>query len=81
MRTSHSSNGRLKSEIKQERSLPSFTDVDRAACVGADGEEINRNTLIALISGILLKEKSGVIVTDSVTSDSLTAAFVLYFFN
>lgn len=48
------------------------TDVDRAACVGADGEEINRNTLIALISGILLKEKSGVIVTDSVTSDSLT---------
>lgn len=48
------------------------TDVDRAACVGPDGEEINRNSLIALISGILLKEKAGVIVTDSVTSDYLT---------
>jgi len=48
------------------------TDVDRAACVGADGEEINRNSLIELVSAILLKEKSGVIVTDSVTSDGLT---------
>ncbi|MBD5632681.1 MAG: phosphomannomutase/phosphoglucomutase [Clostridia bacterium] len=48
------------------------TDVDRAACVNADGEEINRNSLIALISGILLEEKPGTIVTDSVTSDALT---------
>jgi len=48
------------------------TDVDRAACVDANGEEINRNSLIALISGILLKERAGVIVTDSVTSDYLT---------
>lgn len=48
------------------------TDVDRAACVGADGREINRNALIALISAILLKEKAGTIVTDSVTSDGLT---------
>jgi len=48
------------------------TDVDRAACVGADGEEINRNSLIALISAILLKERKGVIVTDSVTSGGLT---------
>lgn len=48
------------------------TDVDRAACVGADGEEINRNSLIALISAILLKERAGVIVTDSVTSGGLT---------
>lgn len=47
------------------------TDVDRAACVGPDGEEINRDSLIALISGILLKEKAGTIVTDSVTSDGL----------
>lgn len=48
------------------------TDVDRAACVDSDGEEINRNRLIALISAILIKEKAGVIVTDSVTSDHLT---------
>ena len=48
------------------------TDVDRAACVDADGGEINRNALIALLSAILLKDKKGVIVTDSVTSDGLT---------
>ena len=49
------------------------TDVDRAGAVDRQGEEINRNRLIALISAILLKEKSGTIVTDSVTSDGLTA--------
>lgn len=51
------------------------TDVDRAGAVAPDGEEINRNRLIALISAILLAEKPGVIVTDSVTSDGL-AAFI-----
>ncbi len=49
------------------------TDVDRAGAVAPDGKEINRNRLIALISAILLEEKKGVIVTDSVTSDGLTA--------
>ncbi len=48
------------------------TDVDRAAIVAPDGEEINRNSLIALISYILINERRGVIVTDSVTSDYLT---------
>ena len=49
------------------------TDVDRAACVAPDGQEINRNRLIALISAILLEEQPGAtIVTDSVTSDALT---------
>lgn len=48
------------------------TDVDRAACVDKSGREINRNALIALLSAILLKERAGVIVTDSVTSDHLT---------
>ena len=48
------------------------TDVDRAAIVDKDGTEINRNRLIALISAILLEEKAGTIVTDSVTSDGLT---------
>lgn len=48
------------------------TDVDRAGAVDYDGKEINRNTLIALISAILLEEKSGAyIVTDSITSDGL----------
>lgn len=49
------------------------TDVDRAGAVAPNGEEINRNRLIALISAILLGEKSGgYIVTDSVTSDGLS---------
>ena len=47
------------------------TDVDRAGAVDERGEEINRNRLIALISAILLQEKKGTIVTDSVTSDGL----------
>ena len=48
------------------------TDVDRAGAVAPDGEEINRNRLIALISAILLEEEPGAyIVTDSVTSDGL----------
>ena len=47
------------------------TDVDRAGAVDKDGSEINRNRLIALISAILLKERKGTIVTDSVTSDGL----------
>lgn len=47
------------------------TDVDRAGAVDKNGEEINRNSLIALISAILLQEKPGTIVTDSVTSDGL----------
>lgn len=48
------------------------TDVDRAACVGADGRELNRNRLVALASAIALQENPGAtIVTDSVTSDGL----------
>lgn len=48
------------------------TDVDRAACVGKDGEEINRNRLIALASIIVSRDSScATIVTDSVTSDGL----------
>lgn len=48
------------------------TDVDRAGCVGKNGEEINRNRLIALASAIVGKDNPGAtIVTDSVTSDGL----------
>lgn len=48
------------------------TDVDRAAIVDNQGREINKNRLIALISAVLLKEKKGTIVTDSVTSTGLS---------
>ncbi len=47
------------------------TDVDRAAIVDASGKEINKEKLIALISAVLLKDKKGTIVTDSVTSGEL----------
>ena len=52
------------------------TDVDRAGAVFADGTEINRNRLIALLSAVVLKEHPGAtIVTDSITSSGL-AAFI-----
>lgn len=48
------------------------TDVDRAAVVSSDGDEINRNALIALLSAIVLKEHpQSYIVTDSITSTGL----------
>lgn len=59
-------------ESKADLGIIFDTDVDRAACVGADGEEINRNALIALASVIALDgHPGGTIVTDSVTSDGL----------
>ena len=49
------------------------TDVDRVAAVDRQGNEINRNRLIALIAAIVLQEHPGsTIVTDSITSDGLT---------
>lgn len=48
------------------------TDVDRAGCVDAHGEEINRNRLVSLASAIALEgHTGGTIVTDSVTSDGV----------
>lgn len=49
------------------------TDVDRAAIVSKHGEEINKNSLIALISSIVLEEHpNSAIVTDSITSTGLS---------
>ena len=49
------------------------TDVDRSAVVDANGNPVNRNALIALISSIILKEHPGsTIVTDSITSEGLS---------
>lgn len=48
------------------------TDVDRAACVDSEGNEINRNRLVALASYLAIGDKKNcTIVTDSVTSDGL----------
>ena len=48
------------------------TDVDRAGAVGADGEEINRNRLVALASVLACEDcAGGTIVTDSITSSGL----------
>ena len=45
------------------------TDVDRSALVDSNGQALNRNNLIALISAVLLKETPGAtIVTNSATS-------------
>lgn len=48
------------------------TDVDRAAAVDKNREELNRNNLIGLISSIILEKTPGAtIVTDSITSTGL----------
>ncbi len=48
------------------------TDVDRSAIVDKDGNAINRNELIALISAVILEEHpETTVVTDSITSDGL----------
>lgn len=49
------------------------TDGDRAAVVFADGEEVNKNAIIALMAAILAeKYPNTTVVTDSVTSNYLT---------
>ena len=58
-------------ESKSDLGIIFDTDVDRAAIVDKDGNEINKNRLIALISAVLMEEKKGTIVTDSVTSAEL----------
>lgn len=48
------------------------TDVDRSALVDDSGKAFNRNTLIALISAVLLKQEPGAtVVTNSATSSHL----------
>ncbi len=48
-------------------------DGDRAAVVMSDGQEVNRNALIALMAAIVSEKYPGTtVVTDSVTSDYLT---------
>ena len=48
------------------------TDVDRGGAVDSQGNEINRNRLVALASAIALEgNEGGLIVTDSITSSGL----------
>ena len=48
------------------------TDVDRGGAVDSNGNEINRNRLVALASAIALEHsRKGLIVTDSITSSGL----------
>ncbi|QDZ22272.1 phosphoglucomutase [Chloropicon primus] len=50
------------------------TDVDRSAIVDSKGVAFNKNRLIAAMAAISLRDKPGAtVVTDSVTSDALTA--------
>ncbi len=50
------------------------TDVDRMSAVLPDGSEVNRDAIIAMIAAIIAPDyPGGTIVTDSVTSDRLTA--------
>ncbi len=59
-------------ENKADLGIIFDTDVDRAGCVDKNGEEINRNNLVALASVLALEgTDGGVIVTDSVTSDGI----------
>ena len=49
------------------------TDADRGGAVTADGEELNRNRLVAVAASIALKENpGGTVITDSVTWAGLT---------
>ena len=59
-------------ETKADLGIIFDTDVDRAGAVLADGSELNRNRIIAMLSAILLREYPGTtIVTDSITSTGL----------
>ena len=59
-------------ETKADLGIIFDTDVDRAGAVLADGSELNRNRIIAMLAVILLREHPGTtIVTDSITSTGL----------
>ena len=63
---------RAVSDAKADLGLIFDTDVDRAACVDASGEEIGRDALIALSAVVACGGRRGcTIVTDSVTTDGL----------
>lgn len=59
-------------ESKSDLGIIFDPDVDRAAIIDSEGNEYNRNKLIALAARIALEDNpGGTIVTDSVTSDGI----------
>ena len=61
-------------ESKADLGLIFDTDVDRMSAVLPDGTEVNRDAVICMAAAILAADHPGeTIVTDSVTSDRLTA--------
>ena len=61
-------------ESKADLGLIFDTDVDRMSAVLPDGTEVNRDAIICMAAAILAPDHPGeTIVTDSVTSDRLTA--------
>lgn len=61
-------------ESKADFGIIFDADVDRAGAVDRNGNDINRNRLIALMSAIVLEKHPGTtIVTDSITSTGLKA--------
>lgn len=49
------------------------TDVDRASAIDKDGNEINRDRIVALAAALIAREHPGTtVVTDSITSNELT---------
>ena len=60
-------------ESKADFGLIFDTDVDRSSAVDKHGNEINRNSIVALAAALVSETHPGTtIVTDSVTSDELT---------
>ncbi len=60
-------------EQKADLGIIFDTDVDRMSVVLPDGDEVNRDKIIALMAAILAEDYPGsTIITDSVTSDRLT---------
>lgn len=49
------------------------TDVDRASAIDKDGNEINRDRIVAMAAALIAKDHPGTtVVTDSITSNQLT---------
>ena len=71
-KTAIDSASKMVTESSADFGLIFDTDVDRMGCIGPAGEEINRNSLVALAAAIVIESNPGTtVVTDSLTSDGL----------
>lgn len=61
-------------EVKSDLGLIFDTDVDRSSAVDEKGREINRNGIVAMAAALIAEAHPGTtVVTDSITSNQLTA--------